>query len=401
MTSIELLFREYRRGENIKYEEFIAAGWTEKEYFEYLGKCEIIRSGLVLLGGYGSITKTIKSNTSLELGRLRDIIINARNGLMGWLNKYFSTDITEFEIGIDLFATLYSMPSNYGIYDTSDVFRGRFENVLSIRLLEDYDSIFPDEYSSFFDEELEEEIKRINRDINKNEIPEAPDYNCYGDLQRWAEQMYEYNRINDSYSWIDDIQEELERRKRIFDVQNDILFIYSGTMKCLNEHASDIESVTANITCYDETEIIMNINYCPRCNYYFLRQSEYDYYKNKYGSLPIRMQYIDGNNYAGDFNKRNEYSFLSLAGYSVRQKDGLSESERQNILVNLLYNGVSKFEIIKYLSMLVETNGSSSRMYSARDKWKQDLKFVRNYKIDEQRKKEIRKIKFGKLELKK
>ena len=87
-----------------------------------------------------------------------------------------------------------------------------------------------------------------------------------------------------------------------------------------------------------------------------------------------------------DFNKRKEYSFLSLAGYSVRQNDGLSETERRNILINLLYHGVTKHEIINHLSMLIETNGSNPRMYPARDKWISDLRFVRDYKIDEQRK---------------
>ena len=45
--------------------------------------------------------------------------------------------------------------------------------------------------------------------------------------------------------------------------------------------------------------------------------------------------------------------------------------------------------------MLVETNGNSSRMHNARERWISDLRFIRDYKIDEQRKKEMCSIQFG------
>lgn len=399
MTDIELLFREYRRDDAIKYEEFLSAGWSSNEYLEYLGKCEIIRSSLVLLRGYGRLTRPLKKDTSKTYEQLKIIVNRSFKGLLFWLQPYFSSDITHYKFNLDFFPMVYlfSYSRNYtDIYVSSDQFRGDFENALSIRLLNNNPNLnWHYDISSVSDEDIEHEIKELRRRIDYNELPQDPNYNSYSDLQRWAGQMDEYDYINTKEYDLEALEEELENRKRIFDASSEILYIYSGTTQCLHEHSSDVISITAIIKCIENAEIKMNINYCPHCNLYFLRQSEYDYYREIYGVLPIRMKYVGSNVSIGDFNERSEFSFLSLAGYSVSQKAGLSETERQNILINLLYHNTSKYEIINHLTMLVETNGNSSRMHNARERWISDLRFIRDYRIDEQRKKEMCSIQFG------
>ena len=70
MTDIELLFREFRRDDAIKYEEFLSAGWSSNEYLEYLGKCEIIRYSLVLLEGYGRLIRPLKKILLKHMNKL-------------------------------------------------------------------------------------------------------------------------------------------------------------------------------------------------------------------------------------------------------------------------------------------------------------------------------------------
>ena len=47
ITEIEKLFRKHSRKSPITYNEFLEAGWTKENYFEYLRRCVVIYSGLV------------------------------------------------------------------------------------------------------------------------------------------------------------------------------------------------------------------------------------------------------------------------------------------------------------------------------------------------------------------
>jgi len=76
----------------------------------------------------------------------------------------------------------------------------------------------------------------------------------------------------------------------------------------------------------------------------------------------------------------------------VNKADGLSEITRQKILMSLMRIGYSKYEIINYLDMLINTNGNKRNMSLAKKKWEQDLEFVRKYEMDKQRSVKIKKI---------
>ena len=47
ITEIETLFRKHSRKSHITYNEFLEAGWTKEDYFEYLRRCVVIYSGLI------------------------------------------------------------------------------------------------------------------------------------------------------------------------------------------------------------------------------------------------------------------------------------------------------------------------------------------------------------------
>lgn len=185
-----------------------------------------------------------------------------------------------------------------------------------------------------------------------------------------------------------------ETDKKVYDPQKNILYIYAGGVECLENHSKLIENVTAIIDDIYSKKLKLSVHYCPVCDYYFLKQSEYERYIQRYKFLPIKMKY-KGKTKNEDFYSREEYSFLSLAGYTVRKDIGLSDDIRHRILVGLINAGYSKFEIENHLDMLINTNGSRPNMENARSKWLSDLKYVKNLHLDKQRKVRIARIVVG------
>lgn len=185
-----------------------------------------------------------------------------------------------------------------------------------------------------------------------------------------------------------------EADKKVYDPETNILYIYGGGVECLENHSKLIEDVTAIIDDIYSKKLKLSVHYCPVCDYYFLKQSEYERYIQRYKFLPIKMKY-KGKTKNEDFYSREEYSFLSLAGYTVRKDIGLSDDIRHRILVGLINAGYSKFEIENHLDMLINTNGSRPNMENARSKWLSDLKYVKNLHLDKQRKVRIARIVVG------
>ena len=98
--------------------------------------------------------------------------------------------------------------------------------------------------------------------------------------------------LNDFYECeIEELEQQIEKNNRSFNPKEDILYIYAGTVESLTIQSSKVESVTANIKGIDDQIIKLNVNYCPECKIFFIRQSEYERYREVYKFLPIRMRY--------------------------------------------------------------------------------------------------------------
>ena len=70
-------------------------------------------------------------------------------------------------------------------------------------------------------------------------------------------------------------------------------------------------------------------------------------------------------------------------GYNVSKVEGLSNESRQKILAIIIDNKIlSKTEIISYLDFFINQRLSLNNMKDAVAKWKEDRKFVENYKND-------------------
>lgn len=78
----------------------------------------------------------------------------------------------------------------------------------------------------------------------------------------------------------------------------------------------------------------------------------------------------------------NEQSELTIYGYNA-QKNGLSEYERKNLLISLLYYKIlTKHKIIQILQFNINFHQSNPIFLDAINKWEDDLDFVQNYRLE-------------------
>lgn len=81
------------------------------------------------------------------------------------------------------------------------------------------------------------------------------------------------------------------------------------------------------------------------------------------------------------YTERAEQSKLYKCGYSVSKDNGMSATQRQNLLEHLIQTQqVSKGYVIRFLEHLIKINGQIETNNCAVAKWKADLAFVRNMK---------------------
>ena len=93
----------------------------------------------------------------------------------------------------------------------------------------------------------------------------------------------------------------------------------------------------------------------------------------------------DGKVYIGE-NFLADESPLMLCGYSVSQKEGLSESERHYIISQIIDQGIlTKLEVIRYLGYFIRRNGQKDCNYLALSKWERDLDFTLHYDDSKQK----------------
>lgn len=84
---------------------------------------------------------------------------------------------------------------------------------------------------------------------------------------------------------------------------------------------------------------------------------------------------------------------LRLCGYSVSQKDGLAQWERQGIIESCIESGaMTKDAVIRLLRWFIEVNGSKKGNELAFKKWCEDLDFALAYNTPRQDKYQIGKI---------
>lgn len=126
------------------------------------------------------------------------------------------------------------------------------------------------------------------------------------------------------------------------------------------------------------------VYYCPICCKYYVNQISYIEFCQKYGIPPLRIaEIIWSADWDSDFAFLNKQSPLNIYGYNVNQKDGLSDSERQRILEDIIDSGVmTKAQVISYLELFIKQQGSIPKNQYAKMLWQKDKDYIKGYKAN-------------------
>lgn len=151
--------------------------------------------------------------------------------------------------------------------------------------------------------------------------------------------------------------------------ENHYLRSYRGIIKLLTKEGSEIEYEI--YTCY-----------CITCNQYFIFKQDFSEML-KIGTPLCTVLYGDKNNDSvthKSFRYKSQ-SVLNAMGYTVDMNISLTKEERQKILATALENQLfSITDLLNFLHWLIKTRETQSKYNTAVSKWKDDLKFVENYK---------------------
>lgn len=145
---------------------------------------------------------------------------------------------------------------------------------------------------------------------------------------------------------------------------------------CLLRHDGSLKIVT------------IPAGFCCSCKKYSIGRWQFEELR-KTGVLLCRVvqessyQKGGGHDYYSDLSPE---SILKQYGYSVSATDGLSDEQRQQILVCLMESGIcSKQKITAHLSWLIQSREGRTDLLDAVWKWKSDRNFVDLYKLGEAR----------------
>ena len=165
---------------------------------------------------------------------------------------------------------------------------------------------------------------------------------------------------------------------------SDTLYVYSGLIKCIRDNHM-MTCVNALIDTASGETAKLNVNCCLNCNRFYISYDEYERYMAKYKSLLTRIVLVNQNGESTFTNNLAAESILKLCGYSVSQEKGLSQKERQRLLAKIIHAGiVSKPDVIQHLNWLIKMNGKKTGNDIAKEKWEEDLFFVRNLDMNTQ-----------------
>ena len=163
-----------------------------------------------------------------------------------------------------------------------------------------------------------------------------------------------------------------------------ILYVFQGTLAC-RKKSHHISSATGIVKRITGSEIKLNVNYCAECKRYFINMNEYKYYREIYGALMGRFDFSTFASNNSGFGQMAEESILHLCGYTVNQQDALSSTQRHMILRGIIENGImAKYRVMEYLQFFINRSVNIKQLSIAREKWEEDLQWVRDYKLQNQ-----------------
>lgn len=173
---------------------------------------------------------------------------------------------------------------------------------------------------------------------------------------------------------------------------DDTLYVHKGRIKCEREKHR-IEQVTAMLLDKYGKDIELNVCHCLDCDKFFIHYDIYNHYRQRYGTILGNIHMARNGEFTAIGYDLADESPLRLCGYSVSQKDNLSQWERQTIIASCIESGaMEKSAVIRLLNWFVNVNGNKTGNEEAQKKWCDDLEFALAYNTSNQSKYQIGKI---------
>ena len=128
----------------------------------------------------------------------------------------------------------------------------------------------------------------------------------------------------------------------------------------------------------------MTVYYSETDGKYYIDEITYQQFRRRYGLPYVSLESVPGEHFTNPAFLA-DMSPLFLYGYNVREGE-LSLQERRSILARLMdYNLMEKITIHNYLCSFINRNETNPGMENAVQKWKEDLSFVDEYHMVDQR----------------
>lgn len=173
---------------------------------------------------------------------------------------------------------------------------------------------------------------------------------------------------------------------RLFNDPDEIKTVYVYSFRQISDIENRYEAVTAYVCCTNtDVPVPINVYYDSNTDTYFINDITYQQYASKYGLPMMRLKPYQQWNLKGRMELA-DISPLRLYGYTVAESNGLSTEQRESLLANLIDSGLmSKVAIKNHIEWLLNMHEGNVFYEDACQKWMQDLQFVDEYHINNQR----------------
>ncbi len=161
-----------------------------------------------------------------------------------------------------------------------------------------------------------------------------------------------------------------------------VIYVTYGKLGCETK-GHKVESAQAIVKAKDTSEpITISIEFCPKCDIYFINYQSLNAYQRKYHILLFRMAIFPPHKTLFEGEWGREAHELKILGYSVAANSGLTISERREILTYAIDNNIfdlTKYKVKTHLEWLIRRGENNSHWIDSVPEWESDLLFVNNY----------------------
>lgn len=152
------------------------------------------------------------------------------------------------------------------------------------------------------------------------------------------------------------------------------IYVIGGNTKCQREGHPIITLKALVREERTHGEVVIPIQQCKVCRYYFIGLEELKLQEEKYGKLYFNSK--KGSPFDGNF-EIDTASILMKHGYTVNSKDDFSDDTRQRILSSIIKEGyISKSAVMQMLEHFITYNGKRWGNEEAKKKWQDDLDYL-------------------------